>query len=100
LQGYPPYRSPSGARVCRVLDPWLKQFAESHRLQWIDTCQELEKAFATKQKVASSRESFYLTQYGPHDDHLNERGYALLAEILEHELRPTLERIDASRKQD
>gem|GEM_PF-3978718 len=98
LQGYPPYRSPSGDRVCRILDPWLKQFAENQRLPWIDTCQELQKAFAMKQKPPRSRESFYLTQYGPHDDHLNELGYARLAEILDRELQPILERIDASKR--
>lgn len=100
LQGYPPYRSPIGGRVCRILDPWLKEFAKNRQLPWIDTCLELETAFTTKQKVVGSRESYFLTQYGPHDDHLNERGYALLAEILERELRPILENVEAGRNQE
>jgi hypothetical protein len=92
VQGYPPYRNPSPDRPCRPLDTWLKEFATENNLSWIDTCAELQMAFANARKLGSSREAFFLTQYGPHDDHLNERGYSLVAELLERELRPVLNR--------
>lgn len=92
VQGYPPYRNPLPDRPCRGLDMWLKEFAEQNGLLWLDTCAELQKSFAVQARKGLGRESFYLTKYGPHDDHLNERGYALVAEFVERELSPVLQR--------
>jgi lysophospholipase L1-like esterase len=76
IQNYPPFRNKGPREADRILNNWWSARNKNDSIIFMD----INKTLKTKFELERNWEQNYSSQFGPTDNHLNERGYKIIAE--------------------
>ena len=76
IQNYPPYRHKGLREADRTLNHWWQNRKPEDAVTFMDINKSLEARFNQERNW----EQYYSNEFGPTDNHLNERGYQIIAQ--------------------